>query len=238
MRAAALAERASAEGELFDVMFRRDELDDTQRRLAAEIEATTTNLRRVAVEAFIIGGEVGTLEYLAAFRTRAISRGAGTWCALMLGRHGWPWTGFARCESRLTARCSRASPSPRHSVSRPPCSKPSWRSSTTATPPSTRSCRSPRRGIERPSPLRRCLGHRAERQVGTTSLLRVDPQLRGDLSERQVPRRLPVRLPDLADRRRHRRSGGGPPEEQDARARELYARRGPQPWPECGRFLE
>ena len=29
-----------------------------------------------------------------------------------------------------------------------------------------------------------------------------------------------------------------PPEEQDARARELYARRGPQPWPECGRFLE
>ena len=66
LRAAALAERASAEGELFDVMFRRDELDDTQRRLAAEIEATTTNLRRVAVEAFIIGGEVGTLEYLAA----------------------------------------------------------------------------------------------------------------------------------------------------------------------------
>ena len=29
-----------------------------------------------------------------------------------------------------------------------------------------------------------------------------------------------------------------PPEEQDARARELYARRGHQPWPECGRFLQ
>ena len=29
-----------------------------------------------------------------------------------------------------------------------------------------------------------------------------------------------------------------PPEEQDARARELYARRGAQPWPECGRFLD
>lgn len=28
-----------------------------------------------------------------------------------------------------------------------------------------------------------------------------------------------------------------PPEEQDARARELYARRGDQPWPVCGRFL-
>ena len=64
--AEALAERASAEGDLFEVMFRRDELDDTQRRLAAEIEATTTNLRRLAVEAFITGGEVGTLEYLAA----------------------------------------------------------------------------------------------------------------------------------------------------------------------------
>ena len=66
LRATALAERASAEGELFDVMFRRDELDDTQRRLAAEIEATTTNLRRIAVEAFITGGGVGTLEYFAA----------------------------------------------------------------------------------------------------------------------------------------------------------------------------
>ncbi len=29
-----------------------------------------------------------------------------------------------------------------------------------------------------------------------------------------------------------------PPEEQDARARELYARRGHQPWPECGRHLK
>lgn len=28
-----------------------------------------------------------------------------------------------------------------------------------------------------------------------------------------------------------------PPEEQDARARELYARRGHQPWPKCGRYL-
>jgi hypothetical protein len=28
-----------------------------------------------------------------------------------------------------------------------------------------------------------------------------------------------------------------PPDEQDARARELYARRGDQPWPLCGRFL-
>ena len=28
-----------------------------------------------------------------------------------------------------------------------------------------------------------------------------------------------------------------PPEEQDARARELYARRGHQPWPVCGRYL-
>ena len=29
-----------------------------------------------------------------------------------------------------------------------------------------------------------------------------------------------------------------PREEQDARARELYARRGSQPWPVCGRHLE
>ena len=29
-----------------------------------------------------------------------------------------------------------------------------------------------------------------------------------------------------------------PPAEQDARAKALYARRGAQPWPVCGRFLQ
>ncbi|OWY63404.1 hypothetical protein B7486_53320 [cyanobacterium TDX16] len=29
-----------------------------------------------------------------------------------------------------------------------------------------------------------------------------------------------------------------PPEEQDARAKALYAQRGAQPWPVCGRFLQ
>lgn len=33
------------------------------------------------------------------------------------------------------------------------------------------------------------------------------------------------------------RADTSPPEEQDARARLLYARRGAQPWPVCGRFL-
>ncbi|NDH11670.1 MAG: hypothetical protein EBY44_08100 [Actinobacteria bacterium] len=85
----------------------------------------------------------------------------------MRARHGWLWIGFARCESRPTARCSRASLSPRRSVSRSQFDYPTWQA------------------------------------VGGTG----DPAV-------------------------------APPEEQDARARELYARRGPQPWPECGRFLE
>lgn len=46
------------------------------------------------------------------------------------------------------------------------------------------------------------------------------------------------------DRRTWRTVGGtgdpaaAPPAEQDARARELYARRGSQPWPICGRYLD
>ena len=48
-----------------DVVREQESLDLEQRRLAAEIEAATDNLRRVAVEAFITGGDVGSLEYLA-----------------------------------------------------------------------------------------------------------------------------------------------------------------------------
>ncbi|RMH71483.1 MAG: transglycosylase, partial [Actinomyces sp.] len=46
------------------------------------------------------------------------------------------------------------------------------------------------------------------------------------------------------DRQTWRTVGGtgdpaaAPPAEQDARARELYARRGSQPWPICGRYLD
>ena len=67
-RISALISLTRAETTLTVLLDDRDELDAEQRRLAAEIEAATDNLRRLAVEAFITGGDVGALEYLAAVR--------------------------------------------------------------------------------------------------------------------------------------------------------------------------
>ena len=65
-RAARLAALTSAEAKLVDVLSERESLADDQRRLVAEIEAATVNLERLAVLAFITGGDAGSLEYLTA----------------------------------------------------------------------------------------------------------------------------------------------------------------------------
>ena len=65
-RAVRLVALTSAEARLAEVLSDRDALGDDQRRLAAEIEAATVNLERLAVETFITGGDTGSLEYLAA----------------------------------------------------------------------------------------------------------------------------------------------------------------------------
>lgn len=56
----------AAEADLAEVLYARNNLDDEQRRLAAEIDAATDNLRRLAIETFITGGDVSAIEYLAA----------------------------------------------------------------------------------------------------------------------------------------------------------------------------
>ena len=65
-RARHLSSLTAAESALNEVLDERELLDTDARRLAAEIEAATTNLRRLAVEAFITGGDTGSLEYLVA----------------------------------------------------------------------------------------------------------------------------------------------------------------------------
>ncbi len=65
LRAHLLSELTAAETELADVFVERDSLNDEQRALTAEIEAATENLRRVAVENFVTGGTVGNLQFFA-----------------------------------------------------------------------------------------------------------------------------------------------------------------------------
>ena len=63
-RARLLAGLTHAERSLTEVLGDRDRFDEQQRRLAAQIEAATAHLRSVAVRAFITGGDIGDLEYL------------------------------------------------------------------------------------------------------------------------------------------------------------------------------
>lgn len=60
-----VGELAAAEREIAKIFEEREQLDSKQRRLAAEIEASTESLRLVGVRAFMNGGPVGDLELLA-----------------------------------------------------------------------------------------------------------------------------------------------------------------------------
>lgn len=55
---------SAAEADLTATLEARDRFDDGQRRLAAQIEAATDHLRTVAVRAFISGGDAGELQFL------------------------------------------------------------------------------------------------------------------------------------------------------------------------------
>ena len=239
LRAAALAERASAEGELFDVMFRRDELDDTQRRLAAEIEATTTNLRRVAVEAFIIGGEVGTLEYLAAVQDASDF----SWRRHLVRSHA----GSSRVAvDRLRTLREQADSEVLESIALAEA----LRIEITVLETELALLDDRDAAMDEIMPLAEAWDRAAIAIAeGAWGIAPNDKweQLRFCESTHNYEAISPsgkYRGAYQFDYPTWQTVGGtgdpaaAPPEEQDARARELYARRGPQPWPECGRFLE
>lgn len=54
----------AAEADLTAALEARNSLDEDQRRLASQIEAATDHLRTVAVRAFVSGGELGELQFL------------------------------------------------------------------------------------------------------------------------------------------------------------------------------
>ncbi|MEQ8840117.1 MAG: transglycosylase family protein [Acidimicrobiales bacterium] len=59
-----LSQLSAAESLLAAELEERDRLDDSQRLLASQIEAAADHLRTVAVRAFVSGGELGELQYL------------------------------------------------------------------------------------------------------------------------------------------------------------------------------
>jgi len=59
-----LSDLNSAESSLTATLEDRDGFDDNQRRLASQIEAATDHLRTVAIRAFVSGGDAGELQYL------------------------------------------------------------------------------------------------------------------------------------------------------------------------------
>ena len=237
-RLAALVQLTAAESDLADVVRERESLDLEQRRLAAEIEAATDNLRRVAVEAFITGGDVGSLEYLASVG------GASdfSWRQYLVRSHA----GSSRVAvNRLRALRLRAG------------------DAVLATIDQAESLRATIGEIElslitladREDELNEVLPFAdawdraavavAEGQWGIAPADRWE-RLRFCESTHNYAAISPTgtyRGAYQFDYATWQTVGGtgdpaaAPPEEQDARARELYARRGPQPWPECGRFL-
>ena len=216
-RAAGLVAFTSAEARLSDVLFEREQLDDDQRRLASEIEAATANLRRLAVEAFMIGGDVGALEYLAAVDNASDF----AWHQYLIRLH----VGSSKVAvDRLRLLREQADDDVLETIAEAelqavmPLAE-AWDRAAIA-------IESGRYGIapaDKWERLRFCESTHNYQAISPSGMYRGAYQF-------DIPTWYTV-------------GGTGdpaqaPPEEQDARARELYARRGPQPWPVCGRHLE
>lgn len=238
-RAAGLVAFTSAEARLSDVLFEREQLDDDQRRLASEIEAATANLRRLAVEAFMIGGDVGALEYLAAVDNASDF----AWHQYLIRLHA----GSSKVAvDRLRLLREQADDDVLETIAEAeqlrheitvhgivldgladreaelqavmPLAE-AWDRAAIA-------IESGRYGIapaDKWERLRFCESTHNYQAISPSGMYRGAYQF-------DIPTWYTV-------------GGTGdpaqaPPEEQDARARELYARRGPQPWPVCGRHLE
>ena len=238
-RAETLTALTSAERELTDLLFARDELDARQRALAAEIEASITNLRRIAVESFITGGDVGTLEYLGAVT------GANdfSWRQELVRSHAGS---SQQAVEKLRNLREQANDEVLESIARAeelrieiavlegqlvvldarddaiddimPLAE-AWDRAAIAVAEGSWGI-APADKWER---LRFCESTHNYQAISPSGTYRGAYQF--DFATWQT-------VGGTGD------PAAAPAEEQDARARELYARRGPQPWPECGRFLE
>lgn len=229
----------AAEAELTRTLEARASLDAEQRRLAAQIEAATDHLRTVAVRAFVTGGTTGELEFLVsvsdvsdlAWRQALLRNHAGSSqvalerLAELEGRASDDVRRSIETAERLRREIARlqidvAALEPR--IAEQQALAPladAWDRAAIAIEEGSY-------GIapaEKWEKLRFCESSHDYRAISPTGKYRGAYQF------------------DYATWRTVGGTGdpaAAPPAEQDARARELYARRGHQPWPECGYHLQ
>lgn len=228
----------TAETELTVTVEARNDFDDAQRRLAAQIEAATDHLRSVAVRAFVSGGSTGELEMLV--NVSDVSDLA--WRHSLLRNHaGSSQVALDRLEE-LEALASDEVRDSIETAERLRREIASLEIDVAALEPAIAELQAlepladawdraaiaieeGRYGIapaEKWERLRFCESTHDYQAISPTGKYRGAYQF------------------DYATWQTVGGSGdpaAAPPEEQDARARELYARRGHQPWPECGYHL-
>lgn len=238
-RAARLAALTSAEAKLVDVLSERESLADDQRRLVAEIEAATVNLKRLAVQVFITGGDTGSLEYLTAvngandvaWRRYLVRSHAGSSRVAIdrlrdlreradsLVLDTIEIAEDLRAEIDIYAAALDVLADSEAEIQAVMPVADAWDRAAIA-------IASGQYGIapaDKWETLRSCESTDNYQAISPSGLYRGAYQF--DLTTWETVGG--TGDPALA-----------PPEEQDARARELYARRGSQPWPVCGMHLE
>jgi hypothetical protein len=237
-RDALLSELSAAERDLTAELEQRDRLDEGQRRLASQIEAATDHLRTVAVQAFVAGGDVGELKYLVNVTTVSDL----SWRRHLLRNHA----GSSQLAlERLEELEAQASDEVRESIAvadrlRNDIAR--LEIDVAALEPLIAAARDlepladawdraaiaieeGRYGIapaDKWAKMRFCESSDDYQAISPTGKYRGAYQF--DYATWQT-------VGGTGD------PAAAPPAEQDARARELYARRGPQPW-ECGYHLE
>lgn len=238
-RAVRLSALTSAEADLAGVLAARESLDADQRRLAAEIEAATVSLKRLAVEAFITGGDTGSLEYLVAVN------GANdfAWRQYLVRSHAGSST---LAINRLRSLRQEADDSVLETIA----VAEQLRVEIELYELALGALADREAEIEAVMPLAEAWDRAAIAiATGPYGVAPADKweALRFCESSHDYQAISPSGLYRGAyqfDLPTWETVGGtgdpvlAPAEEQDARARELYARRGPQPWPVCGAVLE
>jgi hypothetical protein len=215
-RDALLTSLSAAEADLSDTLDARDRFDEDQRRLASQIEAATDHLRSVAVTAFIAGGDVGELQFL----VNVTSVSDLSWRRHLLRNHaGSSQIALERLET-LEAQASdevRESIDTAEARDLEPLAD-AWDRAAIA-------IEEGRYGIapsDKWEKLRFCESTHNYQATSPTGKYRGAYQF--DFATWQT-------VGGTGD------PAAALPVEQDARARELYARRGHSPWPECGYHL-
>lgn len=233
-----LVSLTATEADLADVLRARDDLDDEQRRLVAEIDAAIDTMRRLAIETFITGGDVAALEYLAAVG------GASdfSWRRSLVRNHAGS---YQVALERLRTLRERADDTVRETIAQAEelradiavleadfarlaardAELSELLSIADAWDRTAVAVAEGQWGIapnDRWEKLRFCESTDNYQAVNPSGVYRGAYQF--DFATWQT-------VGGTGD------PAAAPPAEQDARARELYARRGHQPWPECGRFL-